>query len=172
MRLFRSDDGVSQVQGVIILVAVTIILALLLLLMLHIPLWWDYGPAGGPPEIFAITDLKHECSEGVFREQSHMTVMHIGTAIYRNHDLSAKVYVNGQDSGALIFTMNGHQFIQTHHLGVQTLGGTGSQGHYWHPGQPIFIDLSRGTFGPEDRVRLDVYHKEHGGLISRSEKIA
>ncbi|RQD82220.1 MAG: hypothetical protein D5R96_05765 [Methanocalculus sp. MSAO_Arc2] len=172
MGLFRSDDGVSQVVGVIILVAITIILALLLLLMLHIPLWWSYGPADGTPEIFIITELNHHSPQGDFVEESFMTIMHSGTAIYRNHDLRAEVYVNDIDSGALIFTLNGHMFISTYHIGVRTLGGPGSWGNYWRPGEPVYINLNRGTFGPGDLVRFDVYHKEHGGLISRSEKIA
>lgn len=163
-----SDDAVSQIQGVLILVAVTFVLAALLLLMLHIPLW----SPGEPPEIFAITDLLHQNEVGVQNFDSRMTIMHAGTAVYRNDELRAEVFVNDQDTGAIIRTMNGHLFIKTYHIGVQRLWGVGSTSYYWYPGTPIYLDMTDATFRPGDRVRLDVYHKEHGGLLSRSVKTA
>ncbi|MDO9538784.1 MAG: type IV pilin [Methanocalculus sp.] len=164
----QSDDGDSQIQGVVILVAVTFILALLLLLMLHIPLW----SAGEAPEIFALSELKHLNEVGVMNYDSRMTIMHVGTAVYRNDELRAEIFVNDQDSGAIIRTMNAHLFIKTFHLGVQRLWGVGSTGYYWYPGSPIYLDMNDNTFRPGDRIRLDVYHKDHGGLISRSVKTA
>jgi len=153
-----------------LLVAITIILALLLLLMLHIPLWPTYSK--GPPEIFAITDLKHHCETGRLNYDSRVTIMHTGTAIYRNDDLRAEIFVNDQKTHANIVTMNAHRFISSYHIGVQRLWGIGSTGHYWYPGAPVYLDLTDGTFRPGDLVRLDVYHKEHGRIISRSEMIA
>ena len=166
----RPDDGVSQIQGVIILVAVTFILAILLLLMLHIPLWPGFSK--GTPEIFAITDLLHHNEEGTLNYDSRIMIKHVGTAVYRNDELRAEVFVNDQDTQSIIRSFNAHLFIDTFHLGVQRLWGVGSTGYYWYPGTPIYLDMNDGTFRPGDRVRLDVYHKDHGGLISRSMKIA
>ncbi|MCQ1539496.1 hypothetical protein FTO68_10960 [Methanocalculus taiwanensis] len=167
----HSGDAVSQVQGVLILVVVTIILAVLLLLMLHIPLW-SAGLAPGPPEIFAISELKHLNEMGTLNYDSRMTITHVGTAIYRSDDLRAEILVNEEDTGALINSMNAHLFIPSYHIGVQRLWGPGSNGFYWYPGCQIFLDLTDGTFRQGDLVRLDVYHKDTDQILSRSEMIA
>lgn len=172
MSVHRSDEAVSQVQGVLILVVITIILAVLLLLMLHIPLW----PAGSdtePPEILAITQLNHHCEKnGGLNYDSRMTITHTGSTVFKNDDLRAEIFVNDQDSGAFISSMNGHIFIPTYHIGVERMEGPGSTGYYWYPGNQIFLDLTDGTVRPGDAVRLDVYHKEDGRILSRSERIA
>ena len=165
-----SEEGITQVHAVLLLVAITVILALLLWLMLHIPLWPSFSK--GPPEIFAITELKHHSETGKLNYDSRVTIMHTGTAVYRSNDLRAEIFVNDQPTHANIMTMNAHLFISSYHIGVQRLWGIGSTGHYWYPGAPIYLDLTDGTFRPGDLVRLDVYHKEHGGIISRSEMIA
>lgn len=168
----RSREAVSQVQGVLLLVVITIILAVLLFLMLHIPLW-ERGSSDEPPEIFAITQLNHHCEKnGGLNYDSRMTITHTGTTVIKNDDLRAGIFVNGQDSGALISSMNAHIFIATYHIGVERMEGPGSTGYYWYPGNQIFLDLTDGTIRPGDSVRLDVYHKEYNRLISRSERIA
>lgn len=169
----RSGEAVSQVQGVLLLVVITIILAVLLFLMLHIPLWQGGSPEE-PPEIFAITQLNHYCEKNSARlnYDSRMTIINNGVATYVNDDLRAEIFVNDRFSGALIYSMNAHQFIPTYHIGVERMEGTGSTGYYWYPGSRIFLDLTDGTFRPGDRVRLDIYHKDHDRIISRSERIA
>lgn len=172
MNSTRSEDAVSQVQGVMLLVVITIILAALLLLMLHIPLWTAGSPEK-PPEIFAITQLQHHCEKnGRLNYDSRMTITHTGTAVFKNDDLRAEIFVNDRDSGALISTMNAHLFIPTYHIGVERMQGPGSTGFYWYPGGQIFLDLTDGTFRPGDSVRLDIYHKEYNRILSRSERIA
>jgi hypothetical protein len=101
-----------------------------------------------------------------------MTIINNGVATYVNDDLRAEIFVNDRFSGALIYSMNAHQFIPTYHIGVERMEGTGSTGYYWYPGSRIFLDLTDGTFRPGDRVRLDIYHKDHDRIISRSERIA
>ncbi|MDG6251086.1 archaellin/type IV pilin N-terminal domain-containing protein [Methanocalculus sp.] len=168
----RSGEAVSQVQGVLLLVVITIILAVLLFLMLHIPLWQGGSPEE-PPEIFAITQLSHYCEKnGGLNYDSRMTIINSGVETYFNDDLRAEIFVNGRDSGALISSMNAHIFISTYHIGVERMEGPGSTGFYWYPGSRIFLDLTDGTFRPGDSVRLDVYHKDHDRIISRSERIA
>jgi len=168
----RFEEAVSQVQGVLLLVVITLILAVLLFLMLHIPLWPGGSPEE-PPEIFAITQLDHHCEKnGGLNYDSRMTITHTGSNAFANDDLRAEIFVNGRDSGALISSMNAHQFIPTYHIGVQRMEGTGSTGYYWYPGSRIFLDLTDGTFRPGDVVRLDVYHKDRDQLISRSEQTA
>ncbi|MCP1662821.1 MAG: hypothetical protein D5R99_09360 [Methanocalculus sp. MSAO_Arc1] len=171
MEPVKSDDGVSQVQAVVILVALTFILAALLLLMLHIPLWWGESNSM-QPEVFAITELIHHCETGRLNYDSRITIRHTGTAVFRNDDLRAEIFVNDRNTGALIFTMNAHRFISTYHIGVQRLWGIGSTGFYWYPGELVYIDMTDGTFRPGDSVRLDVYDRESGSLISRSERTA
>ncbi|KUK71198.1 MAG: Uncharacterized protein XE11_0521 [Methanomicrobiales archaeon 53_19] len=168
----QSAGAVSHVQGVLLMVVITIILAVLLFMMLHIPLW-PGGPPKEPPEIFAITQLNHHCEKnGGLNYDSRMTITHTGSTVFKNDDLRAEIFVNDQDSGAFISSMNAHIFIPTYHIGVERMEGPGSTGYYWYPGNQIFLDLTDGTVLPGDAVRLDVYHKEDGRILSRSERIA
>ena len=59
--------------------------------------------------------------------------------------------------------MYAHEFIQTHHYGVQTMNGEGSR---WYPGRPITIDFTDGTFRPGDVVCVEIYSNTDGRLIS------
>jgi hypothetical protein len=63
--------------------------------------------------------------------------------------------------------MNGHDFISTSHTGIQWIGGSGSAGATWTPGEQICIDFSDGTFRPGDKVQMDIIDKISNITISR-----
>ena len=91
------------------------------------------------------------------------------TREYEKSDLSAHFFRNGEPISASIPTMYAHEFISTHHYGVQTMNGEGSR---WYPGRPITIDFTDGTFRPGDVVRVEIYSNTDGRLISADTYVA
>jgi len=102
-----------------LMLAVTFLLALLVLLLIP-AMPYQYDPS--VPAIFKIINIRHEPNF-----DSYMVVMNTGTSGYLNRNLYAMTYRNGKLLPSSISTMNGYAFISTHHYGVQTFGGPGSQ---------------------------------------------
>ena len=103
------------------MLAITLILAVLVLLMFHLPYLYD----SSIPAIFKITNIRHTNEHGALNYDSYMVVMNTGTTGYRNANLYAKTYRNGINLDCRIETLNGHDFIPTHHFKIQTMGGPG-----------------------------------------------
>lgn len=185
----HSDEAVSSLQANLLLVALAMILAVLVLLMLHLPSL-DLDMAGAPCifEIVAINHIDEDThtpnydSRVTLRYNSTPASMDISdpsdlmrwylgtpednadrTREYDKSDLSAHFFRNGEPISASIPTMYAHEFISTHHYGVQTMNGEGSR---WYPGRPITIDFTDGTFRPGDVVRVEIYSNTDGRLIS------
>jgi len=149
------------------MVAVTLLLALLVLLMLniHLPAW---DPDTGIPEIFTITAIESTDEiTGHMNFDSRVILLHTGVTDYKNDNLRARFFKNGQPVSGSIVTMNGHDFISTSHFGVQWMGGSGCSGTTWNPGERICIDFSDGTFHPGEHVRVDIIDKERNLVISQ-----
>jgi len=159
----RRQEAASPALGVILLLAITLILAVLVLLMFRLPYLYD----SSVPAIFKITTIRHTNEHGALNYDSYMVVMNTGSTGYRNGNLYGVIYRNGEDLGWRIETFNGHNFIPTHHYGIQTLGGAGSQGTTWYPAEMIFIDFRDGTFHPGDLVAFEVYDNTTRQIISR-----
>jgi hypothetical protein len=68
--------------------------------------------------------------------------------------------------------MNGYKFVSTHHFGVQTMGGLGCSGITWDPKEKITLDFSDNTFHPGDNLRVDIFMKQSGSLVSRDSYLA
>jgi len=94
-------------------------------------------------------------------------IYHTGLKYYENDMLSAKIYKDDLLMNCRITTLNGHNFIPTNHIGVQTIGGTGCSSNLWYPGERTKIDISNGLIRPGDSIRFDVIQKPEGNVISR-----
>lgn len=160
-----SDQATSPVIGVVLIFGIIFILVLLVLLMcLGIRLPAADTPV---PEIFVINRIIHVNPQGILDYDSYMVIQNAGKIPYDNRRLYAKVYRNGVHLPCDIPTMNGNDFLPTHHYGIQTLGGFGSHDFLWYPDATIAINYAKGTFHPEDTVQLEVYDLTTGEIISR-----
>lgn len=189
------DGAVSALQAELLLIAIAMILAVLLLLMLHPPsLYLDLTR---PPCIFEIEAVHHLDEDGkTLKYDSRVTLRYNRppaspdirdplylmrlylrtpeenadrTAWYEKSDLSAQFYRNGEPIYVSIPTLYAHEFIPTHHYGVQYMTGTG---RLWCPGGRITIDFTDGTFRPGDLVGVEVYSKSAGRVISADTYLA
>jgi hypothetical protein len=161
----RNEYADSPVIGVMLMIALVIVLAaLVLLLALQLPNL-AYDPT--VPCIFQITKIRHTDTNGVLNYDSYMVIQNSGEIAYDNRKLSAKTYRNGQHLPCDLPTLNGNEYIPTHHFWIQNMGGFGTQGFLWYPGATIYINFAHGTFRPEDTVVFEVYDRATGQLISR-----
>jgi hypothetical protein len=159
-----SLDATSQTTGTILMVVITLILAALVLAMLWLPPLFIPGDV---PATFQITSVLHTNEHGVLNYDSRVVLLNTGTTNYPNKYLRAIFLKNGKPVNSRIQTMNGHDFISTAHFGVQTMGGTGSQGIFWGPGERIALDFTDGTFHPGDIISAEIYDTTTNLLISR-----
>lgn len=165
LRTCHDPSAISQPLAVMLLVAITLLLAALLLLLIDIP---AFNPAAmATPSFLQILRVSHLDEEGDLNYDSRVILVHNGTAVLDNRNLSAEFFRDDFRVPAEIGTLNGDLFISTHHYGVQTMGGLGCSGPTWLPGEKISLDFSDGTFHPGDRVRVDIYLDPGGSLVSR-----
>jgi flagellin-like protein len=160
------DRASSPVTGIILLIGITFILAMLVLLMcLGFRL-----PSGDTsvPAIFVINQIRHVNPYGILDYDSYVVIENTGKIPYDNRNLYARAYRNGEHVPCDIPTMNGNDFLPTHHFGIQKLGGFGSHDFLWYPGATIYIDYTKGTFHPGDIVQFDVYDRTNRTIISRN----
>jgi hypothetical protein len=158
------------VVGTVLLIAIAVALAALVLLLFHLPnLGWPWP--GEPPSPIELQRIYHESEIFPYPlvYDSRIILYHNGTESWENDLLMAKIYKNQTLLSCRVTTMNGHEFITTHHDGVQTMGGTGCQTDRWNPGERIALDLTDGTLRPGDRVRVDIIYKPDNTVISRDE---
>ena len=163
----RKDNAASGPIGIILMVAVTILLALLVLLMFNVqPLVWNMEK--NIPEIFTITAIESTDEiTGHLNFDSRVILLHTGEIAYPNKNLTASFFKNEQPVSCTILTLNGHDFIETSHSGVQWMGGSGCSGATWDPGERISIDFADGTFHNGDRIQVDILDKNRNIIISR-----
>jgi len=164
------DQGDSHTLAILFLVIITILLAALIALFFTMPSF-DIA-ALMTPAFLQILQVLHTDENGHLNYDSRVILVHNGTDSLNNDDIRAEFYRNGTKISAVLETMNGNRFISTRHFGVQTLGGSGSRGPTWEPGEKISIDFSDRTFHPGDRIRVDFFLTESGELVSSHTFIA
>jgi hypothetical protein len=147
------------------MVAICILLAALVMLMFKFPVFAAPNPL--TPSFIEICGIYHTDETGILNYDSRVILLHNGSERLGNADLRAEFYRNGVKIPAVIETMNGNNFIPTHHYGVQTMGGLGCTGQFWNPKEKISIDFTDKTFHPGDTVRVDIFSKKSGMLVSR-----
>ena len=167
-RRINMDEGSSHTIAVILMVTITILLALLAYLMFQMPNMEIYKP----PSFLEIKKVYSTNEAGTINYDSRVLLYHHGTERLENDRLKASFFRNNQKLDCRISTMNGHNFIPTVHIGIQTMGGSGCTGTWWEPGEQIMIDFTDGTFHPGDNIRFEVYQKPSGALISSYTHIA
>ena len=139
------------------------VLAVLILLLCHIP---NFAlPDTEAPAIFKITNIRHTNENGILNYDSYMVVINSGEITYNTQNLYAKTYRNGILLDSVITTMNGHDFISSHHFGIQYI--VGMTGQKWNSQQRIGIDFKDRTFHPDDVVIFEVYDITTDQIISR-----
>jgi hypothetical protein len=150
-------------MGIILLLAITLILAALVLHLMYIPNFILQDSE--VPAIFKITLVRHLNENGKQNYDSYMVVKNTGETNYKTLNLYAKTYRNGIILDSVIETMNGQNFISSHHFGVQYI--VGMKGQTWNDGQSIGIDYKDKTFKPGDEVTFEVYDSITNQIISR-----
>jgi hypothetical protein len=148
------------------MVALTVMLGAILLAMLLGFIAW-FGPGDSiVPSFLEIRSIAHINEYGVQNFDSRVLLIHNGTVSFQNDDLRAEFFRNGEKLNCVVSTFNGHNFISTHHFGLQNMGGMGCSDLKWNPREKILLDFTDGTFHPGDSVRMDVYYKPSDTLIS------
>jgi hypothetical protein len=61
--------------------------------------------------------------------------------------------------------MNGHDFISSHHVGIQNMGGM--SGTSWYHDQRVSINYKDNTFRPGHQITFEVYDYTTHQIISR-----
>jgi hypothetical protein len=165
-RIKNVEVGTSQAIAVILIIAITILLALLIhFSIVNMEMYKT-------PSFLEIKKVYSTNEAGSMNFDSRVLLYHHGSERLENDRLKAIFYRNGQKLDCRISTMNGHNFIPTVHIGIQTMGGSGCTGTWWEPGEQIMIDFNDGTFHPGDTIRFEVYQKESDTLISSYTHIA
>lgn len=159
------EEAISQQVGIIILIAITVILAALVILLFQLP---DFNVQQlRTPSFIEVNGVFHKDERGQLTYDSRIILLHNGTDRLENDLLRAEFFRNGAKIPACIETMNGYKFVSTHHFGVQTMGGLGCSGATWDPREKISLDFSDRTFYPGDIIRVDIFMKKSGKLVSR-----
>lgn len=165
MSPYPDDEATSQQIGIILLIAITVLLAALVILLLHLP---DFNfQQFKEPSFIEIKGVYHTDEHGDLNYDSRVILFHNGTDSLENDLLRAEFFRNGAKIPASIETMNGYKFISTHHFGVQTMGGLGCSGTTWDPKEKISLDFTDNTFHPGDNLRVDIFMKKSGSLVSK-----
>lgn len=136
---------------------------LLMLMDFEIP---SYRPPKEIPTIFEIQLIISKSPDF----DSRIVLKNIGTESYENDLLSCNIYVNDKVlSNCVIETMKGHDFISTHHYGVQTISSMGCKGNFWNPREKLTLDLKDSTIKNGDNVKVEIIWKPTGSIISSDE---
>jgi hypothetical protein len=97
---------------------------------------------------------------------SRLTLIHRGTGDLANRELRAVILKDGIPLPCEVPTLNGHDFIPVHPPGIQWIGGAGTRGESWSPGEEVQMDFADGTFRPGDLVTVRIIHGPSGTIIS------
>ncbi|MDE2534508.1 MAG: hypothetical protein O0X57_05455 [Methanocorpusculum sp.] len=144
------------------------------------------------PEIIAIQEIHHENEQKEITLAGRLYLVHKGReekpVVERKNgrfsyvvkeydpiilsDHSAVIYVNGIKRHIIINTLQGSEFIPTHHYGVETLGGTGVRGYEWMAGEWAWLDLKNQIITENAEVTLEIIRNSDKKVISRSTKTA
>jgi len=100
------------------MVGIVMILAILALLLFHMPSFYLFEHE--TPSILQIKGVYHVNEYGYLNYDSRVILVNSGVDSYENDVLYAAFYRNGEKLPCKIETMNGYDFISTHHYGVIT----------------------------------------------------
>ena len=165
MTRISSERAVSPAVADILMVGIVMILAIFVLLLFHMPSFYFLEPE--VPSDLQIKGVYHVNEYGYLNYDSRVIIVNNGIESYENGALYAEFYRNGEKLSCIIETMNGYDFISTHHYGIQTMGGSGCSGSNWNPHEKIALDFTDFTFRPGDIIKMDIFRHPSNELISR-----
>jgi flagellin-like protein len=161
----RQPLGISPVIGTILLVGITVVLSAAVWLLA-----FSGQPAAIDPPRFQyihIVAIYHPGDPLVPPcDDSCILLIHRGTAPLENDRISALILGNDEAIRANITTLNGKKFLPTKHTGVKNLGGAGSRGPAWNPGEEIYIDLKEDLVMAGDLVTVRIIDRDSNLVIS------
>ena len=161
------DTGVSATIATVLLIGIMVVLAAAVFALTLQFAVLDPESAGRL-QYLHISSIDHlsEMSPHALTYDSRVTLVHLGNRGLANRELRAVILKNGVPISCEIPTFNGHDFIPVHPPGIQWMGGTGTQGDTWDPGEEVCLDFADGTFRHGDRVTVRVVHVPTGVIIS------
>jgi len=157
------NPSLSQLHGVLLMVAITVILAALFLAYLMGFFWFQSGCECNPPSLIKITMIDNE-KTSAGRYKSVVTIKNTAPYPFPNDDLRLELLINGVKFRD-VSTLNGHNFIASHHYGVQTIGGLGTHNQNMIPNSLITINFADNTIYPNEIVTVRIYQKGKGDGI-------
>lgn len=167
----KCDCADSNVISTILLVVLTIILAVILC-TIAVGFFSDYSNAfhHDSPEILKITHVFTPKELGSDTGVWNVKLTHVGYEEFFNSEYNASVYINGIKKTLIVIdTLNAHEFIPTHHYGVQRIQGAGPASYVWYPGQSGNILIAHDEINYGDLLKIEIYNKLNGNLYSVSE---
>jgi hypothetical protein len=161
------DTGVSAAIATVLMVGILVVLAAAVFTLVTQYAVLDPA-AAGRLQYLHISSIDHlsEIPPHDLIYDSRVTLIHLGNRGLANRELRAVILKNGVPISCEIPTFNGHDFIPVHPPGIQWIGGSGTQGETWDPGEDVEMDFSDGTFRPGDLVTVKVIHGSTGIIIS------
>ncbi|MCZ0859623.1 hypothetical protein O0S10_00090 [Methanocorpusculum sp. MG] len=190
--MLRRDAAVSPSIATLLLVLLTVLIAAILLLLCMGMINFSLDTYEPVPEIIVIQEIHHENIQGKITWAGRLYLIHKGreekpvvemkngrfSYVIKEYDSiilsdhSAVIYVNGIRQPIFINTLQGNEFIPTHHYGVATLAGTGVRGYEWMAGEWAWIDVKDEMITANNEVTLEIVRKSDNKVISRSTKTA
>ncbi|HJJ39104.1 MAG TPA: hypothetical protein O0X42_03100 [Methanocorpusculum sp.] len=161
-----SDAGGSSVVSTVILIGITVAVCAAILVFC-LGFFSGELPEEEIPEILKITDVSHLSGEKV-TYAGIVTLINAGDSSLKNKNYGAYLFINN-GTKVVIETLYAHDFIPSHHNFVKLIGGAGPSGSTWGKGEEGRFDFSDGLILPNDRIRIDIFERESGKIISRSE---
>ncbi|MDD1660471.1 MAG: hypothetical protein LUQ62_04615 [Methanomicrobiales archaeon] len=161
------DSGVSAAIATVLLIGIIVVLAAAVFALLMQFAILDPA-AAGRLQYLRISSVDHlsEIPPHPLTYDSRVTLTHRGNGYLANRELRAVILRNGIPLPCEIPTFNGHDFIPLHPAGIQWIGGAGTRGGTWDPGEEVQLDFADGTFRPGDLVTVRVIHGPTGTTIS------
>jgi len=165
------EDADSTVVSAIILTGITIALCAFTLTICLGYFGGDAADEEKIPELLKITDILH-VSGGKLTYAGIVILRNTGGVALTNKDIGATLHINNGDTLTVIETLYAHDFIPTHHSYIRLIGGPGTSRPSWGAGETGYFDFSDELIHPGDLVRIDVFDRRSGNIISQSEMIA
>ncbi|HJJ30630.1 MAG TPA: hypothetical protein O0X97_00100 [Methanocorpusculum sp.] len=161
-----SDAGGSSVVSTVILIGITVAVCAAILVFC-LGFFGGEQPEEEIPEILKITGVSH-LSNGKLTYAGIVTLRNVGDDSLTNKNYGAYLFINNGTT-IVIETLYTHDFIPSHHTFVKLIGGPGPSGSLWGVGEEGRFDFSNGLILPGDTIRIDIFERESGDIISRSE---
>ena len=161
------DEGISATIATVLMIGIMVVLAAAAFTLLVHLTTLDPG-AGDRVQYLPIVSVDHrsELPPYPLVYDSRITLIHLGNRELPNRELRVVILKNRIPLSTGVPTLNGHEFIPLHPAGIQWIGGAGTQGDSWSPGEEVQMDFADGTFQAGDLVTVRIIHGPSGTIVS------